>query len=343
MKKVTNLISINLILTLFFILIFEFVLGHWFKEDHFGYHMRGKRLQKVNYFVNYDNIKKDWVYRRDYYGFREDFDFKNKYDLKKIKVVFTGGSTGDEMVLPYKETIVGNLNKFLIDDNLNIKIFNASLSGKSLTGNINDFEVWFNKLKGFNPEIMIFYLGLNDRIISKNKWHDNNYAISKKDYIISSISQKSFFWELLKKIKDSYFTTKRDGHQIYHKVEFDEKFVSYAKAKKIYKDVTHEEREVLSNYKNKLEKLKDILTKKKITPVFITQIKYNGNGERILFYLNEEIKKFSLVNNYSYIALDELLDAPINQLFIDNVHTNKEGSNFIAKKIYPSLRKLLTK
>jgi len=132
MKNIFKIILINLLFFTIILLGLELSLGHWFEKDYFGYNMRGKRLQLINFSVNNENYQKSWTYRRDYYGFREEFDFKNKYDLKKVKVVFNGGSTGAEMVLPYDETIVGNLNKFLMNSNSNIKIFNASLDGKSL-------------------------------------------------------------------------------------------------------------------------------------------------------------------------------------------------------------------
>ena len=138
MKKTIKVVLINLIFIIFIILVSELLFGHWFEKNYFGYNMKGKRLQKIDFVINKKNIKKKWTYRRDYYGFREEFDFKNKYDLSKIEIVFTGGSTGSEMIMPYEETIVGNLNKYLNTANLNTKIFNASLDGKSLIGKINE-------------------------------------------------------------------------------------------------------------------------------------------------------------------------------------------------------------
>ena len=180
MNKIIKTIFINLIFISLIVLVFELSLGHWFEKNYFGYNMKGKRLQKIEFTINKENLKKEWTYRRDYYGFREEFDFKDKYDLSKIDVVFTGGSTGAEMILPYDETIVGNLNNFFYNSDINIKIFNASLDGKSLIGKINDFNQWFNKLENFNPKIMIFYMGLTDRVIPKKRFNDNNEILSKK-------------------------------------------------------------------------------------------------------------------------------------------------------------------
>jgi len=342
MKKSIRVVLINLISITFIILVFELLFGHWFEKNYFGYNMKGKRLQKIDFSIDKKNFKKKWTYRRDYYGFREEFDFKNKYDLSKIEIVFTGGSTGAENILPYEETIVGNLNKYLDNSNIDIKIFNASLAGKSLIGKINDFDQWFNKLQNFNPKMMIFYMGLSDRKIPPKRFHDNNEILSKRKYIIATISQRSFIWDKLKNIKNLYIDKSEDGYLfLENKVKEKKDFVTYKQAKKKYTKPSNQEQIILKNYKNNLKKLNSILKEKKIMPVFITQIRFDGNGESILFYLNEELKKFSSLNNYKLIPLDEFIDENIDHLFFDEVHTNKKGSHYIAKKIYPSLKKII--
>ena len=82
------------------------------------------------------------------------------------------------MFKPYNKTIVGSLNNFLKKDNSQHKIYNASLAGKSLLGKINDFNVWFDKLDNFNPDFMIFYIGVNDRKIPSKRFHDNNAKLN---------------------------------------------------------------------------------------------------------------------------------------------------------------------
>ena len=65
---------------------------------------------------------------------------------------------------------------------------------------------------------------------------------------------------------------------------------------------------------------------------------------KTLFFLNQETKKFSNKNNYPIIKLDELVDENLNKgFFTDNIHTNKEGSNYIANLIYPELKNILIK
>ena len=311
-KKIFLFIFINFFISIFLIVLIEVFQGSWFEKYSFSHHMKGKRLQKVEYNfekTEFSNFSSNTVFRRDYYGFREEYDFNDKYDLSKIKIVFNGGSTGEEMFKPYDKTIVGNLNNFFKNDNLKLKIYNASLSGKSLLGKVNDFEVWFNKLENFSPQYMIFYVGVNDRSIRKKRFHDSNEEMNFSKKIINQISQKSFFWKKFKEVKDIYFTTVREGH-LFFDSEIQEKikdgYVSFEDANKRFKIENLDEKKILQNYVRNLNQLKDILEIKKIEPIFITQINYEGNGDKMLL-LNNELKKFSYENEYSIIKLDEKL------------------------------------
>ena len=110
-----------------------------------------------------------------------------------------------------------------------------------------------------------------------------------------------------------------------------------------YKLDSAEEKKIVNNFKINLEKLKNQLNKFDIKPIFITQIKYDINGQEVLYLLNEELKEFSKKNDYHIIKLDELINYPLNNSFIDTVHTNKKGSNEISRILYPELKKILFK
>ena len=82
--------------------------------------------------------------------------------------------------------------------------------------------------------------------------------------------------------------------------------------------------------------------KKKIVPIFITQVNFEGNSDKTLFFLNQETKKFTNKYNHPIKKLDELIDENlITGLFTDTVHTNKEGSSYLANLIYPELKNIL--
>ncbi len=344
-NKLLKTIFVNFFIITILLILIEIIFGYWFKKDFFSHHMRGKRLQKIEFNFNEPNFSTKTIFRRDYYGFREEYDFNNKYDLSKIKIVFNGGSTGEETFKPYNNTIVGKLNNYLENDGFPHKIFNASLSGKSSLGKVNDFEIWFNKLKDFNPKVMIFYMGINDRKIPKKRFQDNNANLNFLDKIVYIISQRSFIWEKIKKIKDIYFVENIDGYQIL-KEEIREKigkgFVSYDEAVEKFYILNENQRIILKNYNNNLVALKEILKQKKIKPIFITQINYKVNGDEMLYFLNKELKEFCKKNNFKIIKLDEKINEPINDFFWDEVHVNEKGSNYISQKIYPELKMIFS-
>ena len=78
-----------------------------------------------------------------------------------------------------------------------------------------------------------------------------------------------------------------------------------------------------------------------LKPIFITQITNDINGDKILF-LNNELKKFSKKNDYLIIKLDEIIETPLRRSFVDTAHTNKNGSEKIAKIIYPFISDFLS-
>jgi len=345
MNRLIKLFLVNSIILFTLIVGADLIFGYWFKDYNFGPELRGKRIQKIIF--NHNNEKT--IYLRDFYGFREDKNIYEKYDPSKIKIIFNGGSTGDEMFLNYNDTIVGNLNSYLKNDEINFKIYNASLSGKSLKGNIQEFKSWFQNIPNFKPDIIIYYLGVNDRNIHPDRWHDFKSNLNFFEKIYWNINQKSFFYEKIKYIKDNYFFSQRqrdryftDNIDLIKKLKNNE-FVSYEFAKLNYELENIEEKKIIDNYRINLEKLKNQLVLSNIKPVFITQVHYDINGSKILFFLNEELKKFSKDNNYDIIKLDELITSPLNNSFVDLIHTNKKGSKEISKVIYPELKKILIK
>ena len=133
--KLLKITFYNLFIFIFLIILIEIFFGYWFKDENFGIYMRKERkinwLTESTFFGN--NYK--FFYKRNYWGFRgEEFDPKN------VKIIFEGGSTGNQRYTPEDLTIVGLINKRFENENINLKIFNASTDGKSLNGYINDFE-----------------------------------------------------------------------------------------------------------------------------------------------------------------------------------------------------------
>ena len=107
--------------------------------------------------MTFNNIEYNYDYIKNSHAFRGQ-----EIDPKEIKIIMIGGSTTDERYKPEEFSIVEILNKKLFKQNYQKKIVNAGIEGQSTRGHIANFKYWFNKIENFNPEFIIFYIGIND-------------------------------------------------------------------------------------------------------------------------------------------------------------------------------------
>jgi lysophospholipase L1-like esterase len=348
--KNLKILTINIFLFLIIFVLVDLILGFFYGNIQFSHFLSSKRIVNKNITYEFDDEKIRLNYQRDYYGFRNNSDFK-KYDLKDVKIILTGGSTSDELILPYEKTIVGKLNSYFLKDKFKHKIYNASENGKSLRGIFHDFDKWFGKLDNFSPDYMIFYIGINERDIKYvNYQKEDEVKPSLKELIMhySFFLQKKRLYERLKFIENDnkifearnlggYFV---DNENIMQNIRNSE-VINYKKAKKIYK-LNKKNKEILNAFSFNLNLLKKILKKKRIQPIFISQIDYKVNGDDALFFLNQKLEEFCVENKFHIIALNKIINEnKIGNFFVDYIHTNADGSEFIAKKIYPELIKIL--
>ena len=336
MKKI-KIIFYNLIIFIIFIVIFESIFGYWFSENNFGIYMRKERKLNVEREMISQNIKIKHYYKRNFYGFRGE-----EFDPKDVKVIFQGGSTGNEEYMPEELTIVGKLNEFFEKDKKKIEIYNASTNGKSTAGFINDFLYWFTKIPSLQPTHLIFYLGINDVYRDETLDHyDYKVSISKIDKLKDYIKNNSLIVDRYKKIKNKYFPSKDTiPYGLYNENLYDNfKYQSYLSVKN--NTLKSSKEKFVMQYINRLNNLNLILQDTNIVPIFITQIEYDGLRNNKLFLINKETKKFAKKNNYLFIPLDEIAIMEEGD-FYDPIHTTPQGSKKIAKLLYPYLKKFLT-
>ena len=313
------------------IILIEIFFGYWFKDENFGIYMRKER--KINWQTtsSFNKEKYDFFYKRNYWGFRGE-----EFDPKDVKVIFEGGSTGNQRFTPEEFTIVGLINQKLKLLNLDISIFNASTDGKSVNGYINDFYYWFSKIPNFKPEYVIFYIGVNDREIA-DPFLDYKISEYRIDQIKDFIKNNSIFVDKFKFFKNRYFPRNTSAYDFNNaKLYKDFVYVDYQKATILHKNLDKKDLEFIDIFRNKLDKLKLIIEKNNFKPIFITQLKFDGLKDKKLFLVNNELKKYSETNNYFLIPLDEILNMEIND-FYDTVHTTPQGSKRIADAIFPLL------
>ena len=326
----------NFLVFLSLVFIIELIFGDWLKSNNFGSSIRELRNINIPMSVKYEEKKYNYIFKRNNNGF-----IGEEIDPDEIKIIFLGGSTGEEMFKPYKNSIVGILNKKFKKDKFEYNIVNASKGGKSTRGYVNDFNYWFSKIENFNPRIFIFYIGINDSSLDIPEYFDEPIKNNINEKIEDYFKNNSIFYKLKKKFQNKYFSNLRKYYGLQKENLYQNfNFTNYNVAKKRFSNVKPNVNEliILENLSKNLDNLKDIIENKKIFPIFITQINYEGLNNHSLFLVNEYLKEFCKINNYDIIKLDEKNYILDNKDFYDEVHTTIKGSQKISNLIYPDLK-----
>ena len=308
--------------------------------------MREQRMKKNSITVKFNDKDYNFIYKRNYYGFRGE-----EKKLEDIKIVLIGGSTADERYKPYEYTITGLLNKKLKRE-INKEIINAGIEGQSTRGHIYNFEKWFPKLKGFDPNYFIFYIGMNDHLKDPNDdkknivGHVSNPTFS--ELLKDNIKSRSIFYDYIRKIKHKYYLNEKKtvsydfdfGIKNYTQKGFD--FLDYDKAIKIYDipKLKEDNKDKIEFYLSNIDKLVGHVKKYNAKPIFINQLAHNGNHNKTLFILNYSLIEHCEKRKYYCIDLAKYLIGK-KEYWWDGVHTTPSGSQEIVKIIYPKLLKFL--
>jgi lysophospholipase L1-like esterase len=343
--KFFKIIFYNIFVFFIAIILVEIVFGSWFKKDNFGIYMRKER--KINWQTksSFYGDNYSFYYKRNYWGFRGE-----NFDPKDVQIIFEGGSTGNERLNPEKFTIVGLLNEKFKSINKETKIYNASTDGKAINGYINDFNFWFPKIPNLKPKYVIFYIGINDTTVSDKHDLDNktdryylNYKISKKkvDQLKDYIKNNSFFIDKFISTKNKYFPKDTLAYDLSDKLLYNNfEFIDFQKALSLHKNLDKKDLDLIKKFRFKLIKLQNVIVKYKITPIFISQLKFDGLRDKDLFLANNELKNFARENKYFVIPIDEILLMDKYDYY-DRFHTTPKGSKKIADAIFPYLVKFL--
>ena len=342
---------------IFFIclLIIEIIFGYWFSKDNLGPYMREHRMKKNPTVLVYENDTFNFVYKRNYYGFRGE-----EIDPSEIKAVILGGSTTDERYKPEEFTITENLNFLLKKKGYDFKIINAGLQGQSSYGHIYNFQHWFSRLKNFSPELYIFYIGINDQWTEpdrpENDWNGLGLGFVKSpvalDAFFDNIKSRSFFADKLRILKQKYYLTskkiKHDHDYFYgedgtkNKIINDYEYINYEKALEIhdieYLKSKHQKR--ISNYLNNIKILNNYARSNGAVPVFVTQVRYDGLKVGNIFILNYSLIEYCKKRNLNCIDLGKKLNGKL-EYWYDIVHTTKLGSKIVAETIINDLAKII--
>lgn len=359
--KIIKLILINFSVFFTSILIVELTFGGWFKKDNLGAYFREHRMKKVPYSIKYNNKIYDYIYKRNYYGFKGE-----KLKPSKIKAVFIGGSTADERWKPDEYSIVEQLNKKLKDDKINIKIVNSAIEGQSTTGYIANFNFWYPKLENFNPDYFIFYTGINElfkpnygqwnysnnreKLFGQWDYSDGRAKIlnrDKKERFGDNLKSKSFFYDSLRKIKHKYYTREKrifmDLDKPYNPPDIIKlekydylKFNEAYKKKENIQKLLIEHKHLVRGFLRNIDRLINYSKKYSAEAIFINQVTAFGAHDEKHLILNYALNKHCKEKNYSCIDIAKDFIGKQNYWY-DGIHTTPLGSKEISKTIYPKL------
>ena len=346
-KSITKIVLVNFLIFLVTIGIMEIFFGHWFAKHSFGPYMREHRLKKNHVVLSYNNIQYDYYYKRNYHGFRGE-----EIDPAQIESVMIGGSTTDERYKPIEFSIAENLNVLLKKNDYNFKIINAGIEGQSTYGHIHNFKNWFPKLKNFSPKLYIFYIGLNDYSFEPNQDEYSNYNYGADGNVINAeaievffdtLKSNSFFYDKLRILKQRYYSTAKTV-KYYHDSEKlkDLKYINYKQALELHdvEKLKLKHQIVISKYLNRVKILKNFVTKRNSTAVFINQVLATGNKNEKLFILNYSLIEYCKNTNIFCIDLAAKLNGKFNYWW-DKHHTTGLGSKVIAETVINDLIKII--
>ncbi len=339
MFKIIKILTINLILFFFGIIILEIIFGSWLKQSNYSDLLIPKK--QINLIDNFPYEHPGLgIYSRDKNGFRA-----NKYSLNQINILVLGGSTTEEREVDDKKIWTKIFEKNL---KKNFKVLNAGIGGQTSLGHKTMFKIWFNKLTNLKPDFIIVYLGINDALylvesinnkdlILKGRElntsnRDNLVNTNRFHRIIQYIKNNSVFHDLYLIIKGNIITSKYK--------------VSYDSTPKIFKtnetaipdNINNLNEKHMYNfekyYLNNLFGILDNSKKYNAKVIFITQKISNQH------WLKEYLKKINLItskfckNSNAYcINLDTKELKIENEHFYDGIHTTADGSRIIGQFI----------
>ena len=345
--KIFKLLFYNLLIFFLFLILIETIFGYCFDKNSLGPYMREHRLKKVNYSLKYKDQNYNYIYKRNYYGFRGD-----DVELNNIKAILVGGSTTDERYKPYDLTIVGQLNKKFAEKKIKFKIVNAGIEGQSTIGHIHNFENWFPRLKEFKPDFIIFYIGINDSLINPQENKSTNGHVlnpSRFERFKDNIKSRSVFYDLLRKIKHKYYNRKEKliydfDHALNNPKKKKTSFMDFDEAlqKHDVKKLLIENSKLIENYLSNIDKLVNYSEKLNAKPIFINQLTEEGSSFKNLFIMNYSLINHCVKKNYNCIDLARKLKGK-NEFWWDGIHTTPEGSINISNIIFPELLNLIRK
>lgn len=186
-KKTFSSLIIISISCLIGLIIIEVILQ--FVKDGDGWGATNKVNIRRNFQYQYDisNLYKSTYskvnYERNKYGLRDDCA-----STKEIEILTIGGSTTDQIYVPFEHTFQKVLQERMRSINSGFGcVTNAGIDGHSTWGHIFSFEKWFPLIPNLSPNYILLYIGINDTDFKRAEGPKLGYDVlnrsSYKDFL----------------------------------------------------------------------------------------------------------------------------------------------------------------
>ena len=340
MKKIFNIIIINLIIFFLGIIIIEIFFGNWLKEDNYGSLLIPKKQTNLISSFPYSTSELG-IYSRDKYGFRA-----NSHKLTDIDILVIGGSTTEEREVDDKKIWTK-----VFEDNLNnkYKVLNAGIGGQTSFGHKSMFNLWFKRHSQLSPKYILLYVGINDALffienINTNKFKPKGRELNSSnrdllihlkfsDRLLQYIKNNSVIHYLYLIIKGNIITKKYNfGYNLTTDIFKPEIPTSPGNliANKLYEDE-------FKNYYH--QNLSQILKQSKEINAQLILITQTISDKHWMYDKLKLINQYTI--NFCYMRKLNCIDLADNvkienDFFYDGIHTDPIGSKkvgiFIAKE-----------
>jgi len=367
-NKIYSILKILIFLFIFFIAslyCFEFLLS---KLDSISNpHITSKNLDINKRFINFrehplnlnksfsasrfqlkDNPSlegKKFIYKTDENGFLLP---GNRYENSDLRIFFLGGSTTENLMV--KDT---NRFTFLVQNYLEDykkKKINVYNSGRSKNNSIHSFNILLNKVLNLNPTHVFLMHNVNDYyslLVQKENSLFNLSSDVERNQITEVIKEKEISYLKLR----SFFFSNFPNIAIRVSALNQKYFLSdINKENDPYTNISTQDVEIFFKEKINILKLYHQLSLIfKFELILITQphnyeIKKNdifwerfNLNTKIHDRTNNLLREFANLNQLKFVDLAFYMNNK-NEYFYDEIHYNDNGSKFVAKKIFETMK-----
>ena len=349
MKKHLKVLQINLILFMIVLMLTEIVFGSWFGENYGTLVIPKDMDRRFDVSGLYQRNDPKIRYTRDGNGFRGDYQEPSEIDILAV-----GGSTTNEIIIDDRETWTYVLQSLFHKQDRSVYFVNGGVDCQSTVGHLANFDYWYPKISNFKPKYILFFIGINDTVITKTGYLSKqdrffNYTSTIKQYLLNY----SAIYTLFRNIRGTLRA--RKANLIHGARRFPghnwQRGMTQPNVRKIEKEYEVQ----LIAYRKRIELLVARTKNLGATPILVTQhdATYRINGSEVygrkLKNGDVDYGNYSILaaHNRSVMKVCKKIDAICIDLFAklrfddgdhyDTIHTTPSGSYKIGKFLLEQL------